>query len=92
MDATVERCCEHRDSVVLKGVFTDRFQLEDLPRLHLGLKEWMCECDTYADPGVFECICGGHSLGWINGQHLVDQVFGLWSHRVPLRRRELFEE
>lgn len=48
--------------------------------------------DTYADPGVFERICGRHSLGWINGQHFIDKVFSLWSHRVPLGRRELFQE
>lgn len=56
----------------------------------MSVCEWVSE--TYADPGVFEGVCGSDSLGWINGQHLVDQVFGLWSHCVPLRGRELFEE
>lgn len=49
----------------------------------------MCVWDTYADPGMFECVRGGHPLGRIDGQHLVDQVFGLWSHCVPLRGGEL---
>jgi len=44
---------------------------------------------TYADPGVFEGLVGSDSLGWVNGQHLVDQVFCLWSHCVPLRGWEL---
>lgn len=55
------------------------------------VRAFLCQ-KTYADPGVFECICGSDSLGWINGQHLVDQVFGLWSHRVPLWGWELLEE
>lgn len=48
--------------------------------------------DTYADPGVFECVGGRHSLGWVNGQHLIDQVFGLGGHRVPLWGGKLFND
>lgn len=44
---------------------------------------------TYADPRVFEGLFGSDSLGWVNGQHLVDQVLCLWSHCVPLWGREL---
>lgn len=51
----------------------------------------MALCDTYADPGVFEGVCGSDSLGRVDGEHLVDQVFGFWGHGVPLRRRELLE-
>lgn len=46
-------------------------------------------CDAYADPGMLESICSSDSLSWVNGQHLVDQVFGLSSHCVPLWRGEL---
>lgn len=45
--------------------------------------------DTYADPWVLEGLLSCDPLGWIDGQHLVDQVFGLWSDRVPLWGREL---
>ena len=44
---------------------------------------------TYADPWVFEGLLRGDPLGWVDGQHLVDQVLGFGGHRVPLRRREL---
>lgn len=47
------------------------------------------QSDTYADPGVLEGLLGYDPLGWIDCQHLVDQVFGLWSHCVPLWRRKL---
>lgn len=70
-------------------MFTDA-NLTGLNFVMTESSDWMW--DTYADPGVFKSICSSHSLSWIDGQHLVDQVFGLWSHRVPLRRRELFKE
>lgn len=54
------------------------------PIIFLG--EWV---STYADPRVFEGLFGSNSLGWVNGQHLVDQVLRLWSHCVPLWGREL---
>lgn len=44
---------------------------------------------TYADPGVFESLCSSDAFTGIDSQHLVDQVFGLWSYSVPLRGREL---
>ncbi len=40
--------------------------------------------NTYADPWVFEGLLSSDSLGWVNSQHLVDQVLCLWSHCVPL--------
>lgn len=40
--------------------------------------------NTYADPGVLEGLFSSDPLGRVDGQHLVDQVLGLWSHRVPL--------
>lgn len=45
--------------------------------------------DTYADPWVLEGLLSCDPLGWVDGQHLVDQVFGLWSDRVPLWGRKL---
>ena len=45
--------------------------------------------NTYADPWVFEGLFGSDSLGWVYGQHLVDQVLCLWSHCVPLWGGEL---
>lgn len=44
---------------------------------------------TYADPWVLQSLLGGDSLGWVDRQHLVDQIFSLRSHRVPLRGGEL---
>lgn len=49
-----------------------------------------CWCgDTYADPWMLEGLLSCDPLGWIDGQHLVDQVFGLWSDCVPLWGGEL---
>lgn len=49
-----------------------------------------CLCgDTYADPWMLEGLLSCDPFGWIDGQHLVDQVFGLWSDCVPLWGREL---
>lgn len=45
--------------------------------------------NTYADPWVFEGLFGSDSLGWVDGQHLVNQVLCLGSHRVPLWGGEL---
>lgn len=44
---------------------------------------------TYADPWVLQSLLGCDSLGWVDSQHLVDQIFSLRSHRVPLRGGEL---
>ena len=44
---------------------------------------------TYADPGVIDGLVGGDPLGGVNGQHLIDQVLGLWGHCVPLWRGKL---
>ncbi len=45
--------------------------------------------DTYADPWVLEGLLSGDPLGWVDGQHLVNQVFGLWGDCVPLWGRKL---
>lgn len=45
--------------------------------------------DSHRDPGVFERLGRRDPFGWIDGQHLVDEVFGFGSHRVPLGRRKL---
>lgn len=45
--------------------------------------------DTYADPWVLEGLLSSDPLGWVDGQHLVDQVFGLGGDCVPLRGGEL---
>lgn len=47
---------------------------------------------THADPGVLERLGGGDALGGVDGQHLVDEVFGFGGHRVPLRGRELLKQ
>lgn len=40
--------------------------------------------DTHTDPRVLQSLLGSDSLSRVNSQHLVDEIFGLWSHRVPL--------
>lgn len=76
MDATVERCCGNTQAV------SQSLNVATQPAR--GRVR-----DTYADPGVFERVGGRHSLGGVNGQHLIDQVFGLGGHRVPLWRGKL---
>ena len=49
----------------------------------------MFVCVTYADPGVFERLCGSDAFTGVDGEHLVDQVFGLRSYGVPLWGWEL---
>lgn len=79
MDATVERCCGNTQAVSQSlNVTTQPARVRAR--------------DTYADPGVFECVGGRHSLGWVDGQHLIDQVFGLGGHCVPLWRGKLFNQ
>lgn len=47
-------------------------------------------CDyTYANPGMFKGLFSSYSLGWVNGQHLIDQILCLWGHCVPLWGWEL---
>lgn len=48
--------------------------------------------DTYADPWVLEGLLSSDPLGWVDRQHLVDQVFGLWGDCVPLWGWELEAE
>lgn len=48
--------------------------------------------DTYADPGVFEGLCSRDAFTRVNGEHLVDEIFGLGSNGVPLGGRELSGE
>lgn len=38
---------------------------------------------------MLEGLLSGDPLGWVDGQHLVDEVFGLRGDSVPLRRRKL---
>ena len=44
---------------------------------------------TYADPWVLQGLMGRDALGRVDGQHLVDEVFGFRSNGVPLRGWEL---
>lgn len=44
---------------------------------------------THRDPWVFESLGRCDAFGWIYGQHLIDQIFSLWGHCVPLRRWKL---
>lgn len=46
-----------------------------------GVKLDVC---TYADPWVLQSLLGSDSLGRVDCQHLVDQIFSLRSHSVPL--------
>lgn len=47
---------------------------------------------TYADPWVLQGLMGRDTLGGVDGQHLVDEVFGFRSYGVPLRGWELRKE
>lgn len=47
---------------------------------------------TYANPRVFQRFVCCDALGGVDGQHLVDEVFGFRSDRVPLGGRKLEEE
>lgn len=47
---------------------------------------------TYADPWMLQGLMGRDALGRVDGQHLVDEVFGFRSNGVPLRRWELQKE
>ena len=40
--------------------------------------------DTYTDPWMLESLVSCDTLCRVYGQHLVDQVLGFRSHRVPL--------
>ncbi len=42
--------------------------------------------EAYADPGVFERVCGRDALGGVHRQHAVDEVLRFRRHRVPLGR------
>ena len=44
---------------------------------------------TYANPGVLERLVRTDSFRGIHRQHLVDEIFGLWGHSIPLRGRVL---
>lgn len=50
---------------------------------------WSGAGATYADPRVLQCLVCRDALGGVDGQHLVDEVFGFGSDRVPLRGWEL---
>jgi hypothetical protein len=39
--------------------------------------------DAHRDPGVLEGLGGCDAFGWVDGQHLIDQVLGFWRDRVP---------
>lgn len=56
--------------------------------LHLCLSV----CATYADPGVFEGLSGSDAFTGVDGEHLVDQIFGLRSYSVPLWGWELSKD
>lgn len=44
---------------------------------------------THRYPGVFQSLCCRDALGWVYGQHLVDEIFRFRSDRVPFRGGEL---
>lgn len=39
---------------------------------------------SYTNPWVLQGLWSIDSLGWVDGQHAVDEVFGLWCHSIPL--------
>lgn len=45
--------------------------------------------ETHRDPWVLEGLGCCDPFGWIDGQHLVNEIFGFRSHRVPLGRGKL---
>lgn len=47
---------------------------------------------TYADPRVLQGFVGCDALGGVDGQHLVDEIFGFRSNGVPLGGWELQKE
>lgn len=55
----------------------------------LNIDNRVLDACTYADPWVLKSLLGSDSLGWVDSQHLVDQIFSLRSHRVPLWGRKL---
>ena len=44
---------------------------------------------AYANPWVLERFIRANSLWRVHRQHLVDEIFGFWSHRVPFWWRVL---
>lgn len=44
---------------------------------------------THRYPGVFQSLCCRDALGWVYGQHLVDEIFRFRSDCVPFRGGEL---
>lgn len=38
---------------------------------------------------MLEGLSGRDAFGWVDGQHLIDQILGFWGDSVPLWRREL---
>lgn len=44
---------------------------------------------THRYPGVLQSLCCRDALGWVYGQHLVDEIFCFRGDRVPLRGGEL---
>lgn len=71
--------------VILSVVLCEYVQIYLRTRI-IVLGGWV---NTYADPRMFEGLFSSDSLGWVNGQHLIDQVLSLWSHCVPLGGWEL---
>lgn len=57
----------------------------------VGILCWSVAANTHADPRVFQSLLSRDSLGWIDSQHLIDEVFGFRGDRVPLWRGELEE-
>lgn len=38
---------------------------------------------AHRDPGVLEGLSGRDAFGWVDGQHLIDQILGFWGNGVP---------
>lgn len=38
---------------------------------------------AHRDPGVLKGLSGRDAFGWVDGQHLIDQILGFRGNRVP---------
>lgn len=47
------------------------------------LPGWVELIKAHRDPWVLESLSGRDAFGWVDGQHLIDQILGFWSDGVP---------
>lgn len=44
-----------------------------------------CNSFTLVDPRMFQCFGGRNTLEWIDGEHLIDEIFRLRCYCIPFR-------